>query len=110
MTRFVVLSLGIVLASASPSPGQSPSRVPPAPASAADSSEEGRPLVRAYQPIEIGGGSQTRSILQDHRGVMYFGTNGAVLEFDGATWRRIPMGAGASVRSMAIDDAGRIYV
>ena len=111
MTRFVVLSLGIVLASAIPSPGQSPSGVPPAPASAAGSSEEGRPLVRTYQPIEIGGGSQTWCIVQDRRGVLYFGANSAVLEFDGASWRRIPVGAtGAAVRSMAIDDAGRIYV
>ncbi len=111
MTRFVVLSLGIVLASAIPSPGQSPSGVPPAPASPAGSSEEGRPLVRTYQPIEIGGGSQTWCILQDRRGVLYFGVNSAVLEFDGASWRRIPVAAtGAAVRSMAIDDTGRIYV
>jgi signal transduction histidine kinase/CheY-like chemotaxis protein len=111
MTRFVVLSLGIVLASAIPSRGQSPSRVPPAPASATGSSEEGRPLVRIYQPIEIGGGSQTWCIVQDRRGVLYFGANSAVLEFDGASWRRIPVGAtGAAVRSMAIDDGGRIYV
>ena len=111
MTRFVVLSLGIVLASAIPSPGQSPSGVLPAPASPAGSSEEGRPLVRTYQPIEIGGGSQTWCILQDRRGVLYFGANSAVLQFDGASWRRIPVGAtGAAVRSMAIDDAGRIYV
>jgi len=109
MTRFVVLSLGIVLASAIP--GQSPSGVPPAPASATGSSEEGRPLVRTYQPIEIGGGGQTWCIVQDRRGVLYFGANSAVLEFDGASWRRIPVGAtGAAVRSMAIDDGGRIYV
>jgi signal transduction histidine kinase/DNA-binding response OmpR family regulator len=42
---------------------------------------------------------------------MYFATNGAILEFDGASWRRIPIGStGGSVRSMAIDDSGRIFV
>jgi two component regulator with propeller domain len=111
MTRFVVLSLGIVLAAPTPSFGQSSSGAPSARAGAARSSEEGRPLLRTYQPIEIGGGSQIWCILQDRRGVLYFGANSAVLEFDGASWRRIPVGTtGAAVRSMAIDDNGRIYI
>src|SRR5262247_843196 len=95
MTRFVVLSLGVVLVSPIPALAQSRPEVPPPPAqaSAAGGSEEGRPLIRAYQPIEIGGGGQTWCIVQDRRGVLYFGANSAVLEFDGASWRRIPVGA-----------------
>ena len=42
---------------------------------------------------------------------MYFGTSAAVLEYDGASWRRIPVETGgAAVRSLAIDEAGRIWV
>src|SRR5262245_19869238 len=110
MTRFVVLSLGIVLGSPIPSPGQS-SSLPATKAPAATDSDEGRPLVRPYQPIEIGGAGQIWCILQDRRGVLYFGANSAVLEFDGASWRRIPVGTtGPAVRSMAMDDDGRIYI
>ena len=94
-----------------------PNGPPLAPATAATpraalrNAEEGRPLIRTYQPLEIGGGGQTWSIVQDRRGVMYIGTNGAVLEFDGASWRRIPIGTlGAAARALALDDTGRIWV
>ncbi len=89
-----------------------PDPTPPVPvAPTPDQAEEGRPFIRTYQPIEIGGGSQTWCIAQDKRGVLYFGTNAAVLEFDGATWRRIPIGnSGATVRGIAIDHTGRIWV
>ena len=115
--RSVVCSCWLVLACVGIATAQT-SPVPPAttlPTSsrsiASRHAEEGRPIIRAYRPLELGGGSQTWSILQDHRGVMYIATNGAILEFDGASWRRIPVGeTGGSVRSMAIDEAGRIYV
>src|SRR5262249_34805948 len=54
--------------------------------------------------------NQTWSIVQDRRGVMYFGTNGAFLVFDGASWRRIPLGDNGAVRAMALDAGGRIWV
>jgi signal transduction histidine kinase/CheY-like chemotaxis protein/ligand-binding sensor domain-containing protein len=72
--------------------------------------EEGRPFVRVFAPLEIGGGTQTWSLLQDRRGVLYVGTNGAILQFDGASWRRIALPNGGSVRSLAQDDRGTIYV
>ena len=73
--------------------------------------EEGRPFIRAYAPTDVGGNNQVWAIVQDKRGVIYAGTGGAVLEFDGASWRRIPLSSLVTVaRSMAIDDNGRIYV
>ena len=55
--------------------------------------------------------ARSGAIVQDKRGVIYAGTGGAVLEFDGASWRRIPLSSLVTVaRSMAIDDNGRIYV
>jgi signal transduction histidine kinase/CheY-like chemotaxis protein/ligand-binding sensor domain-containing protein len=84
----------------------------PAAPAATRSSEEGRPFIRTYQPLELGGGSQTWTMLQDRRGVMYFATNAAILEFDGATWRRItaPELATGSVRALVEDETGRIWV
>ena len=74
-------------------------------------SEEGRPFIRGYAPVNVGGNGQVWAIVQDKRGVIYAGTNAAVLEFDGASWRRISLGSLVAVaRSLAIDDTGRIYV
>jgi len=92
---------------ADPDPAAPAQATTPAP----DPAEEGRPFIRTYQPIEIGGGSQTWCIAQDKRGVLYFGTNAALLEYDGVSWRRIPVGSnGGSVRALAIDDNGRMWV
>jgi hypothetical protein len=43
---------------------------------------------------------------------MYFGTNGAILVFDGASWRRIVIAAsgGNSIRGLVEDPDGRIWV
>jgi ligand-binding sensor domain-containing protein len=115
--RSAVSSCWLVLAcvgvaTAQPSPSPPATNVSTAsPSTVSRHAEEGRPIIRDYRPLELGGGSQTWCILQDHRGVMYVGTNGAVLEFDGASWRRIPIGAtGGSVRSLALDESGRIWV
>jgi signal transduction histidine kinase/CheY-like chemotaxis protein/ligand-binding sensor domain-containing protein len=104
MLRTVLLSVGLVLALAGPGSAQI------APAPATGHPEEGRPFIRSYRPTEVGGGGQTWAIVQDDRGVIYAGTQGAVLEFDGATWRRIKVDPSGSVRSMAIDASGRIYI
>jgi signal transduction histidine kinase/CheY-like chemotaxis protein len=104
----VYVSLTLLLSSAALA--QRPA-VSPEPASGAiRHPEEGRPLIRVYRPREVGGGNQTWAIVQDSRGVLYAGTNGAVLEFDGASWRRIPLDNSGSARSLAIDKAGRIFV
>ena len=106
MLRTVLLSMGVVLAAASPAFTQPAS---PA-ASASRHPEEGRPFIRSYRPAEVGGGGQTWAILQDRRGVIYAATNGAILEFDGANWRRITVDASSAVRSLALDPNGRIYL
>ena len=106
MLRTVLSSLGLMLACAWPgfaqnsSPPSSPTRHP----------EEGRPFIRTYRPTEVGGGTQTWAIVQDRRGVIYVATARAVLEFDGASWRRIPVATSTTVRSLALDPSGRVYV
>ena len=82
---------------------------PPVSAPVKRSAEEGRPFIRGYAPMNVGGNGQFWAIVQDKRGVIYAGTGAAVLEFDGASWRRIPLGSLVGVaRSLAIDDTGRI--
>jgi len=72
--------------------------------------EEGRPLIRAYRPEEVGGEGQNWAIVQDRRGVIYVGSQSGILEFDGANWRLIESPQRNVVRSLAISEDGRIYV
>ncbi|HEX5474639.1 MAG TPA: ATP-binding protein [Vicinamibacterales bacterium] len=110
MTRCAVsLGLGLALL-AIPAHAQTRPAAAPSPG-ITRSSEEGRPFTRLYRPFDVGGGSQTWTILQDRRGVIYFGNNAGILEYDGATWRVIRVGNTAgSVRALAMDENGRIYV
>ncbi|KAB2879973.1 ATP-binding protein [bacterium] len=74
------------------------------------SKEIGRPFQRNYTTKDYNTGTQNWSIVQDHRGVMYFGNNEGVLEYDGVSWRLIVIPNHTVVRSLAIDTTGRIYV
>ncbi len=71
----------------------------------------GSPLVTNYSPKTYQAGEQNWAVVQDHRGVMYFANNDdGVLEYDGVTWRKIPIPNQSIVRSLAINDLGMIYV
>ena len=91
-------------------PPSRPEPVAPAGTPATRHAEEGRPLVRLYPPAEYGGGAQNWAFVQDARGVIYVGSGGGVLEFDGITWRLIETPLRQTVRSLAIAADGRIYV
>ena len=111
MTRVVpaalIVLLGVPLGVTQTAPAPSPA---PAAASSTRNPDAGRPFVRVYRPYDVGGASQIWSIVQDKRGMLYFGIGEALLEFDGATWRRIRLETGGVGRSLAIDPNGRIYV
>ncbi len=65
------------------------------------------PFIRNYPPEEYKAHTQNWAILQDQRGVMYFGNINGILEYDGVNWRIIE--TESAVRSLAIDSTGRIY-
>ena len=72
--------------------------------------KNGNPFIRNYDPMEYNASEQNWSVIQDHRGVMYFGNGDrGVLEFDGQTWRNIPV-PNNIVQSLAINDEGTIFV
>jgi hypothetical protein len=110
MTRLVWVLVCLMFAGSATATAQSPAAATPISSGPVRHSEDGRPFIRAYRPTEVGGAGQIWSMLQDRRGVMYIGTNGAVLEFDGSSWRRIRLEPGGSGRSLALDPSGRIYV
>ncbi|HIA37601.1 MAG TPA: hypothetical protein EYN89_12940, partial [Flavobacteriales bacterium] len=72
--------------------------------------EKGILPVINYTSLEYNARPQNWAIVRDHRGLMYFGNNEALLEFDGTRWRKILAPDEAPIRSLAIDNDGKIYV
>ena len=71
--------------------------------------ERGFPSIRTFLPREYGGHNQIWDAAEAPNGLMYFGAHSEVLEFDGLTWRRIPMPGAAFVRGVEIDRDGGIW-
>ncbi|KAA0227956.1 GHKL domain-containing protein [candidate division KSB1 bacterium] len=76
----------------------------------AQNSELGLPFIRNYSPKEYRADIQNWAIVQDDRGVMHFGNNLGVLEYDGVAWRLLRLPNKSYVRSLAKDANGRVYV
>ncbi|HSK12554.1 MAG TPA: GAF domain-containing protein, partial [Phnomibacter sp.] len=75
--------------------------------------EIGLPVITNFHPRDYKGNSQTWSVEQDERGMIYVGCTGGLLEFDGVKWRQVPIPdnpSGVSIRSMAKDKDGVIYL
>lgn len=82
----------------------------PAASSGTHGAEVGMPIIESHSFKEFSNFAQIWSIAQDHRGVMYMGVSGGeVVEYDGSAWRRIDASMDI-VRSLAVDDAGKIWV
>jgi serine phosphatase RsbU (regulator of sigma subunit) len=69
--------------------------------------QAGRTFIRNFQSAEYRGSQQNWAVAQDRRGIMYFGNNDGLLEFDGVNWRLIKL---PIVRTLSIDSLGTIYV
>ena len=68
------------------------------------------PILESHSYKEFSVAQQVWTIMQDRRGVMYMGvSDSAMVEYDGVFWRKIDVGMG-DVRSLAMDDAGRVWV
>ncbi|HKC23967.1 MAG TPA: histidine kinase dimerization/phospho-acceptor domain-containing protein, partial [Thermoanaerobaculia bacterium] len=72
--------------------------------------ETGLPPLRNFTPKEYGAQGQNWDLAQDARGVVYAGNNEGALEFDGLRWRLVRTANKGTVRSLAVDAAGRVWV
>ena len=74
-------------------------------------SEKGLPFITNYSPKTFQALPQTWCVQEDDRGMMYFGIQTYILEYDGLKWRKITVGNSAStvVRSLVKDKNGTIY-
>jgi GAF domain-containing protein/signal transduction histidine kinase len=71
----------------------------------------GQPAVLSYGPRDYHHSAQVWAIAEDPSGLMYFGSEPGVAQFDGVRWRSIRVGAVKQLpRALASDSAGRIYV
>lgn len=73
--------------------------------------QKGLPIIKNFSPEVYDASDQNWCAVQDNRGIMYFGNNDrGVLEYDGKTWRKIPVPRNAIVRSLAVDSLGTVFV
>jgi len=69
--------------------------------------QDGFPFIRNYSPQEYKTSPQNWAVVQDQRGLMYFGNNDGVLVFDGVNWRLIKQ---PGVSALTVDSIGRIFI
>ncbi len=74
------------------------------------SSEIGLPRITNYTHKDYEGSASNWSILQDKRGLMYFGNSVGVLVFDGINWEHISLPHNQAARALSMDEGGRIYL
>lgn len=72
-------------------------------------SRHGTPYMAQYGSEIYGESGQNWAIVQDDRGIMYFANTSGVLEFDGLSWRIIPIPNKSPVRSLFKASDGIIY-
>lgn len=71
--------------------------------------ERGLLLSKYYAPKDYKASSQNWSIIEDKRGVLYFGNTICILEYDGNEWRKIYTPNNSGVRALDIDSNNNIY-
>lgn len=70
----------------------------------------GPPLIQYVDAETYGASDRNNDILQAPNGWLYVANDEGVLEFNGATWRLIPISNGTPAFGLAIDSSGTIYV
>lgn len=70
----------------------------------------GLPYLQVYNPKDYDGLGQNWDVLQGDDGLMYFANKTGVLTYDGKHWNTILLSNFNTVRSLAKDRNGRIYV
>lgn len=76
----------------------------------AQKSTLGIPQIKNYTPSNYQSHPNNFCIVQDNRGIMYFGNAYGVLEFDGNTWKSMNLPSGKSGISLAKDTSGNVFI
>ncbi|WP_373516580.1 response regulator [Pricia sp.] len=68
-----------------------------------DSIELGNPYIQNYGPDDYQGHMQNWAITQDNYGFIYASNGDGILQYDGESWRFIPLAGSNAVRTIAVD-------
>ncbi|REG90465.1 helix-turn-helix and ligand-binding sensor domain-containing protein [Flavobacterium aquicola] len=71
---------------------------------------QGIPDIKNYKRTEYKGGTQNWDIDQDKNGNLYFANNTGLLKFNGTSWHKYSLPDNSAIRSLKVDNSGRIYV
>lgn len=77
---------------------------------AAQRMQQGLPMINHFTPEEYKADGTVYSITQDQRGILYFGTHGGIVEYDGTDWNYIIIPNKSIVFSLYTASDGTIYV
>ena len=70
----------------------------------------GFPEIRNYKRTDYKGGTQNWDIAQDKDGNMYFANNNGLFQFDGTSWHKYTLPNLSVIRTIEIQDSGKIFV
>lgn len=70
----------------------------------------GIPFSHHFKLRDFKAASQNWTIAQSPLGIMYFGNNDGLLEFDGQNWKLYELPSHSAIRSIYIDESERIFV
>jgi len=70
----------------------------------------GLPAIKNYKSSDYNAATQIYDVKQDKEGILYFANDDGLLTFDGSYWKVYPMPNHTSIKSLAIDHTGKIYV
>lgn len=76
----------------------------------AQNNEVAYPLISNFTDKNYNAQPNNYAIVQDQRGIMYFGNNKGLLEFDGVKWHLYALPGNPAVRSLAVDKNGRLFL
>jgi len=71
--------------------------------------QEFTPIVTQFSKKDYNASNQNWSVGQGKDGILYFGNNQGLLEFDGSMWKTHKMPGNKTVRSLMVDSDNRIY-
>ncbi|PLX11601.1 MAG: hypothetical protein C0594_03405 [Marinilabiliales bacterium] len=72
--------------------------------------QSGMPFVTNYSPKVYNGHPQNWAIKQDKNKLLYVANNQQIMEYDGVSWNFILTPFVSSIRSLELDDTGKIYL
>ncbi len=70
----------------------------------------GKFFIQNYSPTDYKAETWNWAIAQDKRGMMYFGNNEGLLEYDGSKWKLTKIGGESVVRSIAVNDSNTVFI